>query len=190
METQSLSKFFIILISPTAEPSKILFCYHPHGLHHHRQRHARRDSRGLRHHRQHRTETQCCSLPTPVTVQALESPTSHRNSLHQCPTVACITSYEEPHTVLPRAAAFLHLKNATDPTVSEVNGHSQWPLHPHPPDCCPSLNHRHLQKWVYRRQTRFDNVVYRLGSNFIPLMRSFWCSISAGKTPDRGFHWR
>ena len=48
---QSLSKFFIILISPTAEPSKILFCYHPHGLHHHRQRHARRDSRGLRHHR-------------------------------------------------------------------------------------------------------------------------------------------
>lgn len=51
-------------------------------------------------------------------------------------------------------------------------------------------HHHHRRKWVYRRLTRFHSLVCRLGSDFIPPMRSFWCSISAGKWPDRGFHWR
>ena len=107
------TRFFIILISPATETSKILFCRHPHGLHHHRQCRARRDSHGLYRHRLHCTETQRNSLPTPTVVQALELPASHENNLHRYPTSACNTRQEQPSLVLPRTTASPARKNLT-----------------------------------------------------------------------------
>ena len=96
--TQSLSRFFIILISPVTETSKILFCRHPHGP-------------------APSPTVPCSSRPTWT---APSSVVQHRHSIRQPSNTgsspsfgAAYITWEQPSVVLPSAVASPAKKSLT-----------------------------------------------------------------------------